>query len=264
MIRTLARVLAGFVLACLTAGLVQVLFAISPLKLLGSPANLFAERATQTGVFALLAATHTAIFSAAFALIACAISEWMRIRSVAYYLASGALIALLGFAAQYSSEVAGQPTILNNYAVQAYLTSGFFAGLMYWLAAGRGAGGSAAERDLSEFDDAATIGVPPPAKSWKSRPRIIVEDAIKPGSRDAKKASLAERIAEAEADAEAVMGGGSGTLADPKQPSKPSSAAVAAGGATRSSVPLTKPSSGSQPSSADASQSVVDVPAKKP
>lgn len=237
MIRTVVRVLAGFALACLTAGLVQVLFAVTPSKLLASPANVFAERALQTGVFALLAATHTAIFSAAFALIACGIGEWMRVRSVGYYLASGAVIALLGFAAQYSSEVAGQPTILNNYALQAYLTAGFFAGLAYWLTAGRGAGGRAADRESRVFDEGATIGVPPPAKSWKSRPRIVVEDAPKPGTREAKKASLAERLVEAEAET-------AKSKTDDKPAVKVTPAATTtaeAAAATKASVPSTKP-----------------------
>lgn len=193
MIRTLGRVFAGFLLACLTAGLVQVLFVVTPPKLLGSPANLFAERAAQTGVIALLAATHAAIFSAAFTLIATGIGEWMRIRALGFYLFAGMAIALLGFFAQYSSEVAGQPTIFNNYAVLAYLTSGFFAGLMYWLVAGRRAGGPDDDEQPGDND---TADAPQPAKSWKTRPRLVVEDYPKPGNAAAKKATLAERLAD--------------------------------------------------------------------
>lgn len=193
MIRTLGRVFAGFVLACLAAGLVQVLFVVTPPKLLGSPANVFAERAAQTGVIALLAATHAAIFSAAFTLIAAGIGEWMRIRALGYYLFAGIAIALLGFFAQYSSEVAGQPTIFNNYAIQAYLTSGFFAGLVYWLVAGRRAGGP---DDADQPGVVDTADAPQPAKTWKTRPRLVVEDYPKPGNAAAKKATLAERLAD--------------------------------------------------------------------
>jgi hypothetical protein len=43
-------------------------------------------------------------------------------------------------------EVEGQPTIVNDYALRAFLTVGFFGGLAYWLAAGRRAGGRRGDR----------------------------------------------------------------------------------------------------------------------
>lgn len=214
MIRSLARVLAGFALACLTAGLIQVLFARPPGALLGSPASVFAGRASELGVLVLLAATHAAIFAAAFGLIAAGIGEWTGTRTMAYYLFTGAVIAMLGFTAQYSSEAPGQATVLNNYALKAFLTSGFFAGLVYWLVAGRKAGGAdgAEERDGAGTDEN-TIGVPPPARTWKNRPRLIIEDAPKPGTKDSKKASLAERLGETE--------GSSGRIAKVDAPAAP-------------------------------------------
>lgn len=183
MINTVVRVLTGFVAACLIAGLVQVLFVMTPAQLLNTSAEVFPTRAGEAGVLTLLAATHASIFAAAFALIAAALAEWRSIRGPLFFLLSGAVIGLLGFAAQYSSEVPGQPTIFNNYAFIAYLASGFFAGLAYWLIAGRSAGG----RLPTDADglEVARLDHPPghsPAKSWKMRPRIIVDDSPKPGA----------------------------------------------------------------------------------
>jgi hypothetical protein len=197
MIRTIARVLAGFALASLMAGIVQVLFALPPGPLLAEPASIFADRAGRLVELMLLAATHAAIFSAAFALIAALIGEWTATRGVGYYLFVGMLIAVLGFSAQYASEVPAQPTVMNNYALKAFLTSGFFAGLVYWLVAGRSAGRPPASQDR-DSDSIATIGVPPPAKTWKARPRLIIEDAPQPGTKAARATSLAERLATAD------------------------------------------------------------------
>ena len=195
MICTMSRVLTGFLLACLTAGLVTVLYVFPPSQMAALPANVFNERAGQAGILALLAATHSAIFGAAFTLIAAVIGEWLAIRNVVYYLLAGTAIALLGFLAQFSSEVAGQPTILNNYALMAFLTAGFFAGVAYWLAAGQFAGG---RRTLSrpDFTTRPRIFSKNPfnkdafSKAWK-RPRIVVEDAPED---DKKASSLSERI----------------------------------------------------------------------
>jgi hypothetical protein len=132
MLRTLVRVVFGFAVASVAAGLTQAIFVTAPSDI---SANL-----EGTGTLALLAATHSAIFAAPFVAAACLIGERGRIRSVVFYMLAGVLIALAGFLAQYSSEVAGQPTIVNNYALKAYLTAGFFGGLVYWLLAGRSAG----------------------------------------------------------------------------------------------------------------------------
>lgn len=132
MLRTLVRVIFGFAVASVAAGLTQALFVAAPTDI---SANM-----EGTGTLALLAATHSAIFAAPFVLIACVIGEWQNIRSVVFYTFAGVLIALAGFLAQYSSEAASAPTIVNNYALKAYLTAGFFGGLVYWLFAGRSAG----------------------------------------------------------------------------------------------------------------------------
>lgn len=143
---TLARVGLGFVLASLTAGLVTVLFVNTPMEMAAQPVGQYAETASETLDLALLAATHAAIFAAAFVLISAGFGEWLSIRSLPFYLIMGCAISLAGLAAQYSSEVPGQPTILNNYAVQAFFTAGFFAGFMYWLASGQFAGAPAGSR----------------------------------------------------------------------------------------------------------------------
>jgi hypothetical protein len=152
------------------AALIQVLYLPTTYQLAASadstfPGSLIIERV-------LLVATHIFLFAAAFALIVAGLGEWMGLGSLAYYLMSGAGIGFLGFVAQYSSEVAQQPTIFNNLAVSAYLTSGFFAGLVYWLVAGRFARNARSD-DVLGGDP--TIGVPPP-KSWKTRPKIVVEE----------------------------------------------------------------------------------------
>ena len=137
---TLLRVLAGFVLASLTAGLVTVLFVTTPAEVLTQPASQLPATASETADLALLTATHVAIFSGAFVLIAAGLGEWFSIRSLPFYLIAGSAISLLGVFAQVSSEVAGQPTVLNNYAIKAFLTAGFFAGFVYWIISGQFAG----------------------------------------------------------------------------------------------------------------------------
>ena len=179
MIRTLGRVMAGFALACITAGLLQLLFAKPPSKIAASAGDT-GQLVLEMIDYALLFATHTAIFSAAFALIAAGIGEWTGTRAMAYYLFAGTVIALLGFAAQFASEAPGQPTIFNNYALKTFLTTGFFAGLVYWMAAGRKAGGVAQDQMPAASGDDSTSGVPPPARTWKTRPRLIIEDSPKP------------------------------------------------------------------------------------
>lgn len=173
-LRTLFKVLAGITLACLTAALVQVLYVSTPVQLASVSASDFPAQAGNTLSLVLKAATHFAIFSLPFALIAAGIAEWLSVRSLGYWLGVGVGIALLGFFAQYSSEVPGQFTIMNNYALQSFLTAGFFGGLMYWLVAG---GRIALPGEQGEVASA--------------RPRIKVE-AEPP---EVKKGSLAERIA---------------------------------------------------------------------
>lgn len=160
LLKTLLRVLIGFAFACLVAGIATVLFVDTPAEIATVPAGEIQGRAGRALELALLTATHSAIFACVFALIAAGVAEWFSIRALTYYLVTGIAIALLGFYAQFQSEVAGQPTILNNYALKAFLTAGFLAGLTYWLFAGRFSG-----EPRDELPDAGTHTprkLPPP------------------------------------------------------------------------------------------------------
>ncbi|MFT3732694.1 MAG: hypothetical protein QM780_14945 [Hyphomicrobium sp.] len=135
---TLGRIFLGLILASLAAGLITVLFV--DIDVLAGKFDRLPKTVAETIDLALLAATHIAIFASIFVLITAAIGEWFSIRALSFYLLVGIVIALLGFSAQYASEVTGQPTIFNNYAIKAFLTVGFFGGFVYWVAAGQFAG----------------------------------------------------------------------------------------------------------------------------
>ena len=128
------RVLVGFLLACLAGGLTAVLFAWTPSELAAMPSD-----PLEKIVLALPLATHAAIFSAPFALVAIAVGEWRRWRDWAYYAMVGMVIALIGYFAQYQSEQANQAWSIasGNYPLIAFLSMGLAAGLTYWLFSGR-------------------------------------------------------------------------------------------------------------------------------
>lgn len=136
MIGSLFRVVLGFVLACLTAGIVKVLFALTPSDVFGGDS----DNLSNAMHLATLAATHSAVFAAPFALVAAAIGEWQGLRNWTYYALVGIGIAIAGFIAQYQGESATDPTIANNYAFTTFITAGFLAGFVYWLFSGRDAG----------------------------------------------------------------------------------------------------------------------------
>jgi len=136
MVLGMLRVLLGFALACLAAGLTLVLFVYTPLELAREHAG---ERMSEAGLLALAVATHTAMFAAPFALIGAGFAEWQRIGGWLYYMLIGIAIAAVGFAAQSWTESGGeaQGSIRNGYAVAAFLMTGAVAGLVYWLCSGR-------------------------------------------------------------------------------------------------------------------------------
>ena len=131
MLVALIRFVFGFVAAVLVAGAVQVLFVAGSDLLRGGAAGAGLEG---LGMLVLLAATQSAVFSVLFAVLAAAFAAWLSIRSVLFFVAAGVAIGLAGFFAQYVGE-AGPGTILNRYALTAYVASGFAAGLAYWYAA---------------------------------------------------------------------------------------------------------------------------------
>jgi hypothetical protein len=163
------RVLFGFAVACLVAGAVTVAFIVTPADLAALAPEARADRLGYAGLLALRAATQSAIFAVfpiPFALLAIGFAEWYAIRSWIYYAVCGVAIAVGGFAALYSQEAGGYDTILNDYALRAYLTVGLLGGLAYWLVAGRRAGGRRADPDSSkeQVADPDADGEPPSGK----------------------------------------------------------------------------------------------------
>ena len=140
-------VLAGYLVACVAFALVLVAFVFTPAELVSADA----ERFAMAGFQLLASSIQVIIFAAPLALIAFAIAEWRAIDDWIYYALAAMLIAGVGFLAQYASELQGAPTIVNNYALTAFMTGGFVAGVVYWLIAGRSAGrrGRAATSDDS-------------------------------------------------------------------------------------------------------------------
>jgi len=141
MLGRILRLLFGFLLACLAAGLTLVLFVYTPAELVSLSASTAPARLSEVGLLALAAATHAGVFAAPFALLGAAYGEWRKVRSLAYYALFGVGIAALGFFAQYRSEAAGELSILNTYALSAFALTGLVGGGAYWLGAGRRAGG---------------------------------------------------------------------------------------------------------------------------
>jgi len=141
MIGTIFRALLGFLLACLAAAVTKVLYVMTPAQLSALPSDVVADRLSSAAIWSLAVATHDALFAWPTALVAIAIAEWRGIRHWVYYVLSAIAIVMAGYAAQYMGETGGQPSIANNYAFIAFLTAGFVAGLVYWMASGRRAGG---------------------------------------------------------------------------------------------------------------------------
>ena len=75
------RIVLGFVAACLAAGFIQVLFAVTAAELVVAGEARWSAALN----WALLSSAHIAVFAAPFALISIIISEWLGIRSFAYH-----------------------------------------------------------------------------------------------------------------------------------------------------------------------------------
>ena len=131
MLVAIIRVIFGFIAAVLVAGAVQVLFVAGPDDISG---GVSASRLQDLGLLTLVEATHSGVFSAPFVFLAAAVAAWLPIRSGLFFVLVGIAVALAGFFAQYVGE-GGTQTILNRYALAAYVASGFAAGLVYWIVA---------------------------------------------------------------------------------------------------------------------------------
>jgi hypothetical protein len=140
-------ILIGYLLACVAFSVVIVGFVFTPAEMAALPSDVAANRLSMAGQHVLLSATQVAFIASPLALIAALIAEWRGIREWLYFVAVALLVAVVGFLAQYVSELQGQPTIVNNYALAAFLCGGFVAGIVYWLIAGRTSGGRRAPLD---------------------------------------------------------------------------------------------------------------------
>ncbi len=131
------RALIGFILACPAAAATLVLFVYTPAELASLPSDIGTDRVSEAGLFALAVTPHVVLFAALPALIGLVFAERNDIAGLPFYLVLGVAIAVLGFLTQHFSEAPGQATILQNYALIAFLTAGAVAGFVYWLISGR-------------------------------------------------------------------------------------------------------------------------------
>lgn len=134
------RVFLGFIVASLAAALTLVLFVYTPAELLALPADMRGDRIGEAGLFTLAVVPHVAMFAALFALVSAVFAERRGITAWSYYALVGVGIAAVGFLTQHFSEAPGQSTILQNYALIAFLVAGAVGGTVYWFFSGRYAG----------------------------------------------------------------------------------------------------------------------------
>ncbi len=180
MLGRLLRVLFGFAMGCLAAGLAMVLFVFTPSELAGLPPDVATNRFPELMRLAAYVAAQAALFAAPFGLFVALIGEWKGNRNWVFYALAGLLMALLGFLAQHSTEQVGQPTIVNNYALTAFITSGFIGGLVYWLFSGRWAGGrlAAAAGQGAETQQPATSKSPAGMGDEPSKSEVTNGDGV--------------------------------------------------------------------------------------
>jgi hypothetical protein len=137
MILRSVRVLLGFIVACLAAAVTLVLFVYTPVEFLALPADMRGDRIAEAGLFTLAVTPHVAAFSALLALVSVVFAERRGVTAWSYYALTGVGIAVAGFLVQHFSESPGQSTILQNYALIAFLVSGTVGGSVYWYFSGR-------------------------------------------------------------------------------------------------------------------------------
>ncbi len=133
----LFRAVFGFILACLAAAATLVLFVYTPAELASLPSDIGSDRLTEAGYFTLVVTPHVMLFAALPALICILFAEGRSIGSWTFYVGLGVALAVLGFLAQHFSEAPGQATILQNYALIAFLLAGLVGGFVYWFLSGR-------------------------------------------------------------------------------------------------------------------------------
>lgn len=152
------RVLIGFAVACLAAAYTKLLFAVTPAELAALPSDLAADRLAEIADKGWKFAVLFGLFALPFAIVALAVGEGLGVRNWTYYTLVALGIALVGFIAQWQSEAPNAAyTVVANYSLIAYLTTGFMAGLFYWLFSGRVAGVPAMPQPV-DMSDGATGG----------------------------------------------------------------------------------------------------------
>jgi len=140
MLLRLIGILFAFAVGCFAAGVTMTLFVLTPTEMLGLPPGVRADRLGKAIELAGLAAIQIALFTAPLTFVVATLGELMARRAWSYYALAGMLMAAIGFFAQRTTMQIGQPTIADNYALTAFLTSGFVGGLIYWIISGRFAG----------------------------------------------------------------------------------------------------------------------------
>lgn len=136
MLAAVFRCLAGYVVACIAAGVIQVFFVLPPSELVFAGT----DRLTAAGIWLLLATLHSGNFGAPFATIALVVAEWRRLRSPIYYAAAGFGISMVGYLTQITGHGFEQSVAVILYLLAGFAAAGVTAGLAYWLLAGRHAG----------------------------------------------------------------------------------------------------------------------------
>ena len=133
----IVRVFIGYVLASVAAATTLVLFVYTPVELATSAAPAPAARLAEAALFVLVVAPYLALFAAIPALLAATLAELRGISTWGYHATVGVAIGAVGFLIQHFTEGPGQPTILHNYALTAFLSAGLVGGAVYWLVSGR-------------------------------------------------------------------------------------------------------------------------------
>jgi hypothetical protein len=242
------RVLIGFSVACLVAAYTKLLFAVTPAELAGLPSDVAIDRLAWLADLGWKIALLFALFSLPFALIGLSVGELRAKRGWSYYAVVALGVALVGFAAQWASEVQGAPSVMTQYALAAYATAGVTAGFSYWLVAGRYAGGPKTSAYPLIIDT--TKPSPPtkpaataaPAKSPADKPTA----ASGAGAKGGLEAALAAVAARSAAEAQSAAAAASASTAKPdvkptsSSPATPITPAVAKPEAKAESKPELK------------------------
>jgi len=137
--RTIGRVLTGLTVAMLVAAAIKVVHVITPASFIGLSSAEALGRLLRFADLTAVTATQQALFVLPLAVIAASVMEVNRARGLITSAVLGVVLAMAGFLVQWTGENA-ERTILNDYALRAYMIEGFFAGIAYWLVAGRFAG----------------------------------------------------------------------------------------------------------------------------